>query len=198
MSDKQRFIETLKKFTTTNRSSNFIESFPNDIITISETESEGRGEIYLDISAYSSSSIFFIKINHLANHTIGKENNHNDGIVLKVDLAKSHITVYLFELKKQLRFNKLEKAAKQLMSAYRFVKYMQLEECFDIKYKFHTVCKINNLSLDSDAMKNFTRYQKKLFDAVYENKNKIPLLSLFCSYKEHDFQHINFGDTVTI
>ncbi|MDK9693885.1 MAG: hypothetical protein OEL19_06540, partial [Sulfurimonas sp.] len=173
-------------------------TFPSNIIKVDETSEDGVGEINIDISAYVSTEIFFIKINHLANHAIGEQKNHNDGIVLKVDLEAAEIGVYLFELKKQLRFNKLEKASKQLMSAYRFIKYMQLEECFNINYKFHTASEINNLSMDSDAIKNFSRYQKGLFDAVYKSKNKIPLLAAFCDYQEYDFQHVNFGNTITI
>ncbi len=198
VSTKQSFIDTLKKFTSTNGNSNFIDIFPSNIITIDEKSADGTGSIYLDISAYSLSSIFFIKINHLVKHAIGEQKNHNDGIVLKVDLEEEKIYIYLFELKKQLRFNKLEKASKQLMSAYRFIKYMQLEECFEIKFKFHTVSESNNLSFDSDNIKHFSRYQKKLFDAVYQNKNRIPLLIPFCTYQEYDFQHINFGATIVI
>jgi len=195
---KQNFIDALKKFTSTNGISNFIDIFPSNIITIDETSEDGAGEIYLDISAYSSSQIFFIKINHLSKHAIGEQKNHNDGIVLKVNLEEAKIYIYLFELKKQLRFNKLEKASKQLMSAYRFIKYMQLEECFEVKFKFHTVSELNNLSFDSDNIKHFTRYQKKLFDAVYENKDKIPLMIPFCNHQEYDFQHIDFGATLII
>lgn len=195
---REDFIKELKKFTATNGDSNLVDTFQNNKITIDETSEDGIGEINIDISAYVSTEIFFIKINHLANHAIGEQKNHNDGIILKVDLEAAEIGVYLFELKKQLRFNKLEKASKQLISAYRFIKYMQLEECFNISYKFHTASQINNLSIDSDDIKNFTPYQQELFDAVYKNKTKIPLLMTFCNYQEYDFQHVNFGNTIII
>lgn len=195
---KQDFLVKLEEFTFSSLDSNFIYDFPNNKIIIEETESDGQGEIYLDITPYSSSEVFFIKINHLTVHAIGKKKNHNDGIVLKVDLEEKKISVFLFELKKQLRFNKLEKAAKQLSSAYKFIKYMQFEECFEVDYLFHAVYETNNLSREADSVKMFTQYQQKLFNAVFKNKETIPLLIPFCAFQEFNFKQINFGSTITI
>ena len=198
ISSKKDFLDALEKFTYSNNNVNFTDSFPSNKIKIEETEEDGKGEIYIDITSYSSHNIFFIKINHLSVHAIGKKKNHNDGIVLKVNLSEMKISVFLFELKKQLRFNKLEKAAIQLTSAYKFIKYMQFEECFEVDYQFHAVYETNNLPRDADSVKTFTRYQQNLFNSVFENKSTIPLLIPFCSFKEFNFKQISFGSTINI
>ena len=198
ISTKEQFLKTLQEFTKVNRQNNTISEFQDDKIVIDETEDEGKGEIYLDISQYRQSEIFFVKIAHLSTHTIGTNNSHNDGIVLKVDLNRRLIEVFLFELKKQLRFNKLEKAVKQLASAYRFVNYMQLDNCFGVKYNFFIVYKTNNIAREYDNLKDIRGYQMKLFTTIFEKKDKIPIQIPFCKYREFDFQQIQFGETISI
>jgi len=198
ISNKKEFIKVLEEFTKVNNKSNVLSEFNNHKIIIDETENEGRGEIYLDISEYKQSNIFFIKISHISTHTIGKNNTHNDGIVLKVDLDNELIEVFLFELKKQLRFNKLEKAVKQLANAYRFIGYMQLENCFKLKYNFFIAYKINNIAREYDNLKEARGYQFELFNAIFQNKDKIPLQIPFCKYKEFDFRQVEFGSIIKI
>ena len=198
ISNKKEFIKVLEEFTKVNNKSNVLSEFNNHKIIIDETENEGRGEIYLDISEYKQSNIFFIKISHISTHTIGKNNTHNDGIVLKVDLDNELIEVFLFELKKQLRFNKLEKAVKQLANAYRFIGYMQLENCFKLKYNFFIAYKINNIAREYDNLKEARGYQFELFNAIFQNKDKIPIQIPFCKYIEFNFQQVKFGEKIKI
>jgi len=134
---KEHFIKELIKFTKTNHSDNIKIDFENQII-IEETEEDGKGEIYLDISNYINSDTSFIKIEHLSVHTIG------------------------------------------------------------VKYKFFIAYKENNLQRDSDVLKSNNRFNIELFNAIYENKNKIPLLSSFCEYKKYDFQQVVFGETIIL
>jgi len=197
VSTKEAFIRELKKFTKTNDKDNILLDFPDDIIKIDETEKSGQGQIYLDISEYNDDT-FFIKIDNQSSHNIGSGNNHNDGIVLKVNLENKNISVFLFELKTQLRFNKLEKASSQLSSAYRFIKYLQFEECFEVDYTFFIAYEINNIQFDSDTLKINNPYKLALFEAIYENKNLIPLQIPLCGYKEYSFRQVVFGDTIKI
>jgi len=198
VSTKDDFITELKKFTIVNGQSNITTSFSNNTIVIDETEEEGKGEIYLDISSYDQKDIFFIKIDHYSNHTIGVKTNHNDGIVLKVNLHSKKISVYFFELKITLRFKSLEKASNQLVNAYRFIKYLQLEQCFKVDYKFFIAYKENNLDHDSDVLKTNNRFNMVLFNSIYENENEIPLLIPFCKYKTYNFEQLQFGSTIKI
>jgi len=195
---KQDFIEQLKKYTTTNQFSNIFYNFEDNKIVIEETEQDGQGEIYLDISSYKNENIFFIKIIHQPKHNIGIKQNHNDGIILKVDLANNKINIFLFELKKQLRFNKLKKAAIQLASAYKFMKYLMLEECFNVEYYFYIVYEINNINLDTLDLKLENRFESELHRTINENKDVIPLQIPFCTYKKFNFKQIKFGDTISI
>jgi hypothetical protein len=197
--DKHKFIEELKKFTELNSEINLVSSFTSNQILINETSDEGAGEIYLDISTYTNLNIFFVKINHLSRHTIGTCNNHNDGIVLKIDLNTNRIEVLLFELKKQLRLNKLEKAMKQQSNAYKFIKYLQLEECFHVDYRLYIVYKDNNISRDIDKLKiTDNKYIHGIFNAIYRKKNTIPLQIPFCQYLECKLEQVEFGETITI
>jgi len=194
---KQEFIKQLKQYTKTHQGSNIIDVFDDNKIIIEETEEDGKGEIYLDISSYLN-DVFFIKITHQSVHNIGKK-NHNDGIVLKIDLENEEIVVYLFELKKQLRFNKLEKATIQLVSAYRFIKYLMLEECFQVKYKFFIAYEINNIGMDVLDLKSETnKYALELYKSFVENKDTIPLQIPFCSFDKFDFKQVEFGNTIEI
>ncbi|RUM43615.1 MAG: hypothetical protein DSY46_07805 [Hydrogenimonas sp.] len=191
---KEKFIKELKKFT----GDNIFTSFKDDHIVIEETEEDGQGRVLLDISDYKDENIFFVKIEHKSSHTIGRNNNHNDGIVMKVNLDTQDIEVLLFELKKTLRFNKLETASKQLFNAYTFIKYLQLEECFQIVYKFYICYKANKLERDIDTLKDLQGYHFKLFEAVYEKKDQLPLMVPFCEYKEFEFYQIEFGETIRV
>lgn len=191
---KEDFIKELEKYA---GKENLIHNFPNKTITIEETQKDGKGKIYLNISSYNDQT-FFIKIDHKSHHTIGKKANLNDGIVLKVNLSTKEVLVLLFELKKQLRFKKLEHASKQLVSAYRFIKYLQLEECFEVEYKFYIGYKINNLKLDAVNLKTSNQYIFELFSAVYENKNKLPLMIPMCKFKEYNFEQLEFGEKISI
>lgn len=195
--DKESFISELKKYTDFPASSNIESNFSSSNIKIEERTEDGKGEIYLDISSYSDDT-FFVKINHCSNHTMGTENNHCDGIVLKVNLITKHIEIYCFELKKQLRLNKLEKASKQLANAYKFINYLQFDKCFNLNYKFFIAYDNNNIMMDSDSLKNENRYQDKLFASVFEDKDKIPLIISFCKYEEFDFQQVKFGQKIAI
>jgi len=197
VSSKEQFIKELKKFTNTSHGNNIEIDFLNEII-INETEADGRGEIYLDISNYTTNENFFIKITHQPNHSIGENVNHNDGIVLKVNLINKQVDIFMFELKTQLRFSNLKTASKQLASAYKFMKYLHLEECFNVNYKFFLVYNINNIERDSDELKGNKNYYDMLFEAVYEKKDKIPLMVPLCKYKEYDFAQLNFGARITI
>lgn len=195
INNQNEFISELAKFVGIG---NIIHTFSNDKIIIDEKSEEGSGEVYLDISTYNGSSVFFVKINHWSSHNIGSFNQHNDGIVLKVNLLEREVEVSLFELKKQLRFNKLEKATAQLVNAYRLIKYLQLEECFSVKYKFFVAYQDNNLHFDSDSLKTMSEYQIKLFNAVYKNMNTIPLFIPMCEYKVYDFEQVVFGASIAI
>lgn len=195
--EKDGFINELKKFTTVNTNDNITTNFSNNIITINETEKDGQGEIYLDISS-SDKNTFFIKIDNQSKHNIGIKSNHNDGIVLKINLSTKNISVFFVELKKQLRFNKLEKASTQLSSAYRFIKYLRLEECFEVNYKFFIVYEINNLEFDSDILKTNNKFQLALFNAIYEQKDILPLKIPLCKFKEYNFKQLRFGETIPI
>ena len=198
ISNKDSFINELKKYIDFNVGISNVEyEFSSNTIKIEERTDDGRGEIYLDISSYSDDT-FFVKINHCSNHTMGNENSHCDGIVLKVNLTIKKIEIYCFELKKQLRFNKLEKASKQLANAYRFINYLQLEKCFDLSYKFFIAYNDNNINMDADTLKNVNSYQNKLFESVFECKNKVPLMIAFCKYEEFDFQQVEFGQKIAI
>jgi len=194
---KENFIRELKKFTTTNGNSNIISEFTSNKIKIEETESDGIGEIFLDISTYTDDT-FFIKIDNKSEHNIGIKRNHNDGIVLKVNLDTQNISVFLFELKKQLRWSNLEKASTQLACSYRFIKYLQLEECFSVDYTFFVVYESNNITLDSDVLKTRNQFQLTLFSAIYENENKIPIQIPLCKYKKFPFKQVVFGETILI
>ena len=197
--NKQAFINQLKQYSTTSENNNLFYEFSDSKIIIEETEEDGRGEIYLDISSYSyNQDIFFLKIIHQPNHNIGINPNHNDGIVLKVDLQTKKIVVYLFELKKQLRFNKLKKANKQLTSAYKFIKYLMLEECFSIEYNFFIVYDINNIEFDIGDLKQENKFEYELYMSIYENKDSFPIQIPFCRYKTFNFRQIIFGQTIEI
>jgi len=191
---KEKFIETLKKFT----GSNIFTSFQNYQIIIEETEEDGQGSVILDISDYKDKNIFFVKIKHTSSQVINKNKNINDGIVLKVNIDSQEIEVFLFELKTKLTFQKLELASKQLFNAYAFIKYLQLEECFKVVYKFYICYKTNDLERDSDSLKNLQKYQFKLFEAVYEKKGQLPLMVPFCKYKEFEFYQMEFGEVVKV
>jgi len=194
---KEKFIKKLEEFTSDNSGNNITFEFSGEKIVIDEKSEDGAGEIYLDISNEQDS--FFVKIEHRNVHTIGKKQNHNDGIVLKVNLVRKEIKVFLFELKKQLRWNKLEKASTQLAFAYRFIKYLQFEECFNIEYKFFIVYKDNNLEREADTLKvGLNGYNFKLFESVYEKKDYIPIQIPFCKYKEFSFKQVEFDSTITI
>jgi len=194
---KQDFIKQLEQYTKINISSNIIYEFNNNKIVIDETEEDGRGEIYLDISSHTE-DIFFLKITHQSNHNIGTKHNHNDGIVLKVDLENKKIVVFLFELKKQLRFNKLKKAAIQLVSAYKFIKYLMLEECFHVEYNFFIVYEINNIHFDIGDIKQENKFEFELYKAIHEDKNVIPIQIPFCMFKTFSFKQVEFGSTIQI
>lgn len=193
---KDGFLEELKKYINFNSKSNICSEFESEIKVEERTE-DGKGEIYLDISN-KDKDVFFVKINHCQNHTIGTENNHNDGIVLKVNLNINEIAVYFFELKKNLRFNKLETASKQLANAYKLISYLQLEKCFNVSYTFCIAYDEDNLKIDADALKTSNRYNSQLFTSVYENKNTIPIMMAFCKYYEFNFIKIKFGKRIKI
>jgi len=199
VNNKNDFICALEKFVNFGTSNNIEINFENNQIVIEELEKDGKGEIYLDISSSASeNNNFFIKIKHCPNHTIGSNPNHNDGIVLKVNLITKNIEVFCFKLKKQLRLNKLEKASKQLVSAYRFISYMQFEKCFSVKYKFFISYQSNNLEDDADSLKNIDSYNYKLFNSIYKKEQQIPLLVPFCSYEKFDVQQVEFGNVIVI
>lgn len=191
----ESFINELKKYT---GEDNIIESITSGQIVIEETEDDGKGEVYINTVSPSSSNISYIKIKHCNYHTIGNVQSHNDGIILKIDFDKKEINVLCFELKKQLRFNKLEKAAKQLTNAYRFINYLQLDKCFQLTYKFYIAYESNNLEMDSLSLKTTDRYNTKLFQNVQDKTNKIPLQIPFCRYEEFDFEEVIFGNSITI
>ncbi|MFK5976572.1 MAG: hypothetical protein QM493_08700 [Sulfurovum sp.] len=194
---KDEFIEELEMFTTSNGKSNITSSFSNSKIRIEETVSDGKGEIFLDISSYDD-EIFFIKIDNTSAHNIGKIQNHNDGIVLKVNLNTKNISVFLFELKKQLRWSNLKKVSYQLGSSYRFIRYFQLEECFSVDYSFFIVAKDNNIERDVDALKTDNKFHTTLFMAIYEKKDTLPILMPLCKHKEFPFREVKFGETILI
>lgn len=160
---------------------------------IEELNDDGKGEVYVNV--VSNDIIQIILSPKIA---IGKNKNNNDGLLLSIDFSKKSINIYIFELKKQLRFNKLEKATKQLYNAYIFIKYLNLEDCFDINYYFYIATKENNLKKDYEDIKVLTPYQIKLFKSVYENKTKIPIMQTFCKYKEFDFKLLNFGEIINV
>lgn len=197
INSKQSFINELKKYVDFGTTPSNIEFNFSSNIKIEERTDDGKGEIYLDISSYSEDT-FFVKINHCSNHTMGTENSHCDGIVLKVNLDTKNIEIYCFELKKQLRFNKLEKASKQLANAYKFINYLQFEKCFNLNYNFFIVYQDNNIYMDADSLKSGNQYHIKLFESVYENKNKVPLMIAFCKYEEFNFQQVEFGKEIAI
>jgi hypothetical protein len=197
INSKQSFINELKKYVDFSTTTSNIESNFSSNIKIEERTDDGKGEIYLDISSYTDDT-FFVKINHCSNHNIGTEKSHCDGIVLKVNLINKNIGIYCFELKKQLRFSNLEKALKQLANAYKFINYLQFEKCFALNYKFFIVYKDNNIDMDADSLKNGNQYHIKLFESVYENKNKVPLMIAFCKYEEFNFQQVEFGEEIAI
>jgi len=192
---KEEFIKHLKMFTNTNRKECLSDIFEDHCIVIEEKEVSGKGSIFLDIAAYAQSEVFFVHIDHQPSHTIGHSNNHNDGIVLKVDLQAKKIDVFLFELKKTLTLDQLEKAAKQLANAYRFVRYLQLEECFELHYTCYLVYQ-NDLKKTAESLKSAKRFEFAFFNAVYENSTTIPLMLPLCRYKRYPFQKIRFGDTI--
>jgi hypothetical protein len=196
--NKHEFIKELEKFTKTGHGVNIAYEFLDKKIIIEEKEESGRGHIVLDISSYDEDKYLFVKIEHWSNHTIGSSDKHNDGIVLKVNLLEKNIDVFLFELKIQLRYNNLQKASAQLANAYRFIKYLQLEECFEVQYKFYIAYKENSIDRDADKLKTLTRFSLKLFKSVYENQNTIPLQIPFCRYREFNFQQLTFGQTIII
>lgn len=195
--DKEEFLEELIKLTKTKTHGDNAEVISSEKITIDEITESGQGEIYLNISKYVTTSVFFIKIKHQPNHTIGEVPKHNDGIVLKINLEDKAIEVFLFELKKTLRFDNLKTASQQLASAYKFIRYLQLEKCFGLEYKFFIAYKVNRMDRDSDELKN-TGYYGKLFEAVYEKKELIPLMIPFCKYENYNFQELKFGSTISI
>jgi len=197
INNKNDFIQQLEQYTITSSSNNIIDTFDDNKILIEETEKDGEGEIYLDISTYTE-EVFFLKIINQSNHNIGTKNNHNDGIVLKINLNSKKIFVYLFELKKQLRFNKLKKAAIQLSSAYRFIKYLMLEECFQVEYNFFIVYEINNMGLDIGDLKVENKFEFELYQSIQENKDFIPLQIPFCTFNKFNFKQIEFGNTIQI
>lgn len=191
------FVKELIKLTKTSHGTNVEEILSQEIL-IDEIEESGQGEIYLDISSYRTTSVFFIKIIHQPNHVIGEVVKHNDGIVLKINLEDKVIEVFLFELKTTLRFDNLKTASKQLVSGYRFIQYLQLEKCFTLKYKFFIAYKVNNIERDVDDLKNISGYYSKLFEAVYENKELIPLMIPFCVYEDYSFQKLTFDSKISI
>ena len=197
ISTKENFIKELTKFTKTSHGDNLEVNFSTDIL-IEETEKGGKGKIHLDISKYIDSPDFFIKIAHQPNHTIGDEVKHNDGIIIKVNLIKKQIDIFMFELKKTLRFNNLKIASKQLASAYRFMRFLDFEECFSVNYKFFLVHETNNLERDSDELKGKRGYYNVLFEAVYEKKTKIPLMIPLCKYRTYDFAQLSFDSRTAI
>jgi len=191
--NRDDFITELKKFDSKVRY-----EFSNQKIIIEETEEKGKGEIFLDISNYSHDNYLFAKIEHRKSHTIGENGQHNDGIILKINLIDKRIDVHFFELKKQLTFKALLTASNQLANAYRFIKYLQLEECFVVKYRFYIVYQENNIGKDASILKDLKGFNWKLFKAIYKNQDKIPLKIPFCKYREFDFQQVEFGKTIQI
>lgn len=195
VSTQKEFVDYLKIFTNKEYLSDM---FDDHRIVIEEKEKSGEGSISLDIGAYAQSDIFFIHINHQPLHTMGQFKNHNDGIVLKVDLQTKMIDVLLFELKKTLIPEQLQKAAKQLASAYRFIRYLQLEECFDLHYTCCLVYQKNELKKSAEYLKTCNGFDFALFDAVYQNSSTIPLMLPLCRYKQYPFRTIHFGETVRL
>jgi hypothetical protein len=165
----------------------------NNITKIEELQESGKGEIYAVAKTDS-----FIQIIPSSDIAIGRHKQNNDGILISVDFAKKNIDIYLFELKKQLRFQNLEKATKQLYMAYIFIKYLNLECCFNVNYSFFVATKENNLKKNYQVLKNLSPYQMKLFESVYENKEVIPIMQIFCKYKEFKFKLLNFGEIIEI
>jgi hypothetical protein len=194
---KAAFIQHLKMFTSTIQKECLSDIFKDHCIVIEEKEELGKGSISLDIAAYAQSEVFFVHIDHQSSHTIGQFKNHNDGIVLKVDLQAKKIDVFLFELKKTLNLDQLEKAAKQLANAYRFIRYLQLEECFELHYTCYLVYQ-NELKKTAESLKITKGFEFKLFEAVYENSTTIPLMLPLCPYKRYPFQKIRFGETIRL
>lgn len=198
VSTQKEFVDYLKTFTNKEDKEYLSDIFDNHRIVIEEKEKSGEGSIFLDIGAYAQSNIFFIHINHQPLHTMGQFKNHNDGIVLKVDLQTKTIDALLFELKKTLTQDQLQKAAKQLASAYRFIRYLQLEECFDLHYTCYLVYQKNKLTKSAESLKTAKGFDFALFDAVYQNSPTIPLMLPLCGYKQYPFRTIRFGETVRL
>lgn len=197
---KNEFIERLEKFTANGGNKNFECVFAGGRITIDETSADGAGEIYIDISRYAANGpVFFLKIKHCSVHNIGACQRHNDGIVLKVDMLNKTVDVLLFELKKQIRWNKVETAMMQLTQAYRFIRYIQLEACFTVRYSFYLAYETNNIAFDHmDAKLLNGLYQTKLYTSFIEQKDRIPLMIPLCSYELFPFRQLDFGETITV
>lgn len=202
INNKDSFLESLINFTHTGaHGDNCTHIFPNDKILINETEESGLAEIFLDISSYTiTDNFFFVKINHLPNHSIGHRsdaNKHNDGIVLKVDLINKKINIYLFELKTTISFSKLQnEAIKQLQQAYYFINYLNLNECFELEYKLLIGYETELISREFEILKTLNGYNQKLFNSWSDNK--IPIMLPFCKYKYLSFQTVKFNSTIVI
>ncbi len=162
-------------------------------IKIEELQDSGKGEIYIDIIGDD-----IIQIIPSEKISIGKNRTNCDGIVLSIDFKNKYVDVYVIELKKSLRMSNLEKATKQLYSAYVFIKYLNLEECFNVKYYFFIAIDENRLKLDYQSLKIANPYKSTLFESVYKNRDKIPIMQTFCKYSFFDFQLLQFGDSLSI
>jgi len=202
INNKSSFLKTLFNFTNTGtHGNNCTYEFNDNRISIKETETSGLAEIFLDISSYNiNDSFFFIKIDHLPNHSIGHlsdSNKHNDGIVLKVDLINKKIGIYLFELKTTISFSKLQnEAIKQLQQAYYFINYLNLNECFELEYKLLIGYQTELISREYEILKTLKGYNQKLFNGWSDNK--IPIMLPFCKYKYLSFQTVKFNSTIII
>lgn len=199
ISKKEAFVKEIIPFIQTSESSNIEVIDSNTSVDIIETSEGGEGKITLDLSSFTvNEDKFFIKITHQNKHVIGTNIKHCDGILLYVNLEEYKIDVYLFELKTTISLKVIyEKARYQLYNAYLFIKYLDLEECFSVKYRmcigYGNDSRINNETVD---FKNLDNYKQKLIDSW--SKNRIAIKSNFCNIKYFDFFKIKFDNTYII
>lgn len=113
------------------------------------------------------------------------------------------IDIYLCELKTTATTDAIEKAQLQLSSALTLINNLGFHRCnFNLNIKNIIGYKNNYGYEEGIELRNIVDFKNKrkyyLHDAWLNNKNKIPIINLFCEYSLENFQKIKFNETLEI
>ncbi len=197
--NKKGFIDRLSSFL----GKNYVSEVNSSIIKIEETEKSGKGEIFLDFSdKIIDKEHFLLKIKHDNTHKIGKDKlsiKISDGIILYVNLKIFIVEIFLCELKTSATTQNIEKAQLQLSSANRLIDTLNLDCKFKVnrniiigfKNNRYNSLELRNLNINNIEL-------RKLHEVWKDNKNKFPIINLFCKDSYYNFYKIEFDNTQKI